>query len=630
MPDTASNANRVIATKGTSLVAKTPGPIDVCHLPILVPAPFPNMVPTTRLGAGQTVRTKIGNQPIWIAPSVVGPPSDAAHPSHAMGLLSGQPHQNVARAVTYSGDVFMEGAGAVRCTDMTTQNAANTVGLVSPAAIARLGKTLGKFKAKKCTVTKLDGVQTVMVETETGFAKKVATSRPLGWKGTDRSAPAAYLEILTGTSIEFTSTRYDLTTKSKKNPQCGKNASHTTWYVSRKGGNAKVLAGKYVGSGVTYTLDSAITDLGGLLENTTSLASKGGSKLVLSENVTRNKTRHGGKGSSGGGGAYNTTDTKRSVGTEGTIGSFGAALIYIKYINMPCVIGVAARGCAGDKVARVKLFPSQKVDVSLNFSQETATAKTKDGKGYTSQAYVQKQKAPQAIRAMIAKLKGIAAVGEKLQRFTKLVSDGPQLQLKFCVGASLGFACEYVPCTETKRGRTPAHVGLKWEASLNSNPLFEASITGVAIPLNNLLSGLFPPAAPVASALKFAGIVLEVVFACGIKLNVGGSVSRSEYNEVSGLIHAAVEPWANIELAFSARSVKIASVSLLAKGIMRINVKASRQRNVILERQFVFDVGLTLECKFLPDSRFFSKGGKWAPESLQTKYTTKYVNLLSA
>lgn len=137
MADTASNQGKAIATKGTAHISRTAGPTDVClNPPVPATAPFANFVPTTRLGAGQTIRTKIDNQPIWTTKGVVGPLSDPTHPPFVVGNVSGKPYQMEAKPITGSTNVFAEGGGLIRTNDPTFQNAMNTTGFVDGSAVA--------------------------------------------------------------------------------------------------------------------------------------------------------------------------------------------------------------------------------------------------------------------------------------------------------------------------------------------------------------------------------------------------------------------------------------------------------------------------------------------------------------
>jgi RHS repeat-associated protein len=132
---TASNEDRTICTKGSDDVAIATSP-DMCIVPgTPPPQPFPNKVPTSRLAKGATTTTFIAGQPIWTAAGELGPPSNEAHAGTKGGATSGT-YRGEAKPTSYSADVFAEGKAVVRVDDTTTQNHANTVGVVMPAELA--------------------------------------------------------------------------------------------------------------------------------------------------------------------------------------------------------------------------------------------------------------------------------------------------------------------------------------------------------------------------------------------------------------------------------------------------------------------------------------------------------------
>ena len=131
MPEsTTTNEQKDIATKGTLHVAQATAP-DVCKVPSMqmAPMPFPNYVTSTKLTKGATTKSFIASFPVWTSIGELGPPSEPAHIGTGGGVTSGT-YRDVAMATSYSKDVFFEGNAAVRLNDTTTQNKANTVGVV--------------------------------------------------------------------------------------------------------------------------------------------------------------------------------------------------------------------------------------------------------------------------------------------------------------------------------------------------------------------------------------------------------------------------------------------------------------------------------------------------------------------
>lgn len=134
MSDKVFANGRAIAGKGTAHMARTFGPTDICKVPPQnIPAPFPNFVMTSKLGAGQTSKTMLGGKPIWTAAGKLSP-SEPPHPGVGKGLISGT-YRGAAQASTYSADVIVEGDGVVRLFDMTFQNDRNTVGIVDLSSV---------------------------------------------------------------------------------------------------------------------------------------------------------------------------------------------------------------------------------------------------------------------------------------------------------------------------------------------------------------------------------------------------------------------------------------------------------------------------------------------------------------
>jgi Domain of unknown function (DUF4150) len=137
MKSTVSNSKRAIVTRGTEHRAVATQP-DVCRVPgQAAPSPFPNVAPGSALGKGATQRTFIAGEPVLTRVGELGPPSDPAHAGTGGGVTSGT-YRYEARMTSWSRDVIVEGAAAVRAQDTTNNNHGNTVGRVMPDPLAPL------------------------------------------------------------------------------------------------------------------------------------------------------------------------------------------------------------------------------------------------------------------------------------------------------------------------------------------------------------------------------------------------------------------------------------------------------------------------------------------------------------
>lgn len=215
MGDTSGNTNLAIATNGSSHVATTMGPTDVCKLPNGTPAPFPNFIKAQGNLLDGTTMTSIQSQPVWIQKSKLGPVSQPPHAGVAKGVCSGT-YCDVAKATSWSKDVQKEGQYIVRTGDSTTQNKANTVGVVAGSPLAAKAAADDEYKKKMCTIVKLVG--------------KCGHGRELGPKpGSKPGAESNYLEILKGDFVDFEATRENAVDAGQK-PKCTPGI-HTEWYA---------------------------------------------------------------------------------------------------------------------------------------------------------------------------------------------------------------------------------------------------------------------------------------------------------------------------------------------------------------------------------------------------------------
>ena len=132
MKRTTSNEDRCIATTGSDHVARSKSP-DVCKVPGQGPQPFDNWVNSSELKKGATQCTFIAGEKVWTEHGELGPLSEPGHGGTAKGVASVD-YRGATRATSFSIDVFFEGGAVVRADDTTTQNKANTNGIVMPAA----------------------------------------------------------------------------------------------------------------------------------------------------------------------------------------------------------------------------------------------------------------------------------------------------------------------------------------------------------------------------------------------------------------------------------------------------------------------------------------------------------------
>jgi hypothetical protein len=246
MADNASNDGKVIVTEGTAHVLKTQGATDICVDPATkAAAGFVNEVPSTRLAANKTTKTFINDKPIMTLPTEVGPPSESPHDPWVLSQNNGmQPYRMEAKATKGSTNVEAEGQPVIRTNDPTTQNCANTTGIVDGSNLDDDIVTEDEYLKSMCTLTKLTGV---------------SAERALG----KRNASAAredYLEVLDSESVVLTSERQDMSMLSPGaiDPACARGEDHTTWSVQRTGGGMDVVEEEAVGK--TFTVGSSFTN----------------------------------------------------------------------------------------------------------------------------------------------------------------------------------------------------------------------------------------------------------------------------------------------------------------------------------------------------------------------------------
>ncbi len=489
MADSASNQGKTIATKGTAHISRTQGPTDVCINPAVpVTAPFPNFVPTTRLGAGQTVITKIDNKPIWTTKGVVGPPSLAPHPPFVIGAVSGKPYQMEAKPIMGSTNVFAEGGALIRTNDPTFQNAKNTVGFVDGSRVAGNATNEQGFLQKICTLKVFEGV--------------CDHKRKLGFPAPGGKGEPSYLEVLSGDTIKFKAERYDTTkTPQEKEPKCRLGGEHTKWIAKRVGSVPAVTPKTKEGTGTEFEVGPELTDL--------SLAKLLGSPIGLGEvsgGAAHTVASSAIKGSDGK--AIMEDSAKISTGTLVTPAQW---FLYWKIRENPPVITVQALACSGSKTATIKVFPTVGIKASL-FSEHT----------------------DDVTKGFLAKVERVKKIAEIVQKITRLA--GHEITVKFLVSPKVEFELQYLECKQEKgyfsTKYTPARVNRKWTLTVGFDPLIGVQGT-IRVPLITFLPGLGPVAAKILTALQKRfpnAVVADLVFGFKIGFSFLFSIGRDEYD----------------------------------------------------------------------------------------------------
>ncbi|MFT3764217.1 MAG: DUF4150 domain-containing protein [Minicystis sp.] len=320
MSDTTGNQDLAIATNGTSHVAMTMGPTDVCKLPNNVPSPFPNFIAIKGNLKDGTTNTFVANEPVWIQRSYLGPTSDPAHPGVNKGVASGT-YRGIARATSWSKDVQKEGQYVVRTNDSTTQNNANTSGTVMGSPLTGSVEAQDQYKQLVCTITRLEGT--------------CSHGRDLGPPpGAKKDDEPNYLEVLGEDTVKFTSTREDLVTKTI-DPGCVKGI-HTHWNATRTGGLGGTAETK------TEQKDSLkIYELGPSLT---------GDPNQESDAATARK----GLQAPGG---IKVKGIPNQDKAEKIVSNIMQAAVLWDAIAHPVIIAVEATACSGKKAATIKVLP---------------------------------------------------------------------------------------------------------------------------------------------------------------------------------------------------------------------------------------------------------------------------------
>lgn len=514
MSNTTSNQKRVVATKGTPHIPKTKGATDIGIDPNTgAQAPFPNQVKMSLLRPG-TSKTFIADKPIWTQPHQVGGPSEPSKAPFIVGKTSGT-HIEEAKATSYSSDVFAEGNGVVRTNDSTTQNHANTVGYVDGSALDGKPDADEEHLKAQCTIVELTGVNEFVGDPADGWSAGAGAkvSRNLGYPGPkEPGKPPYYIEILSSSEVKFKCVRKDVTKPKPDNPHCWKKGTHTKWLAKRTGENdteADPVEGKD-----EYTVTKALTSL--MIGNDDRTLTKGAQNIgapnqrELVSDVHRNRP----------GNQNLSVKTSQKTQVTGALNSLEAVFAYFLYWAKPVNVNVQAISCAGSRNAQIRVFPKQKVNVEVNFSDSVSMNLENNGKGKSA------QKAMAAARSAINKLRGIEWMVKKIAELAK-----KDISVQFCSEMKVAFEVCFKPCGEEKKGYwgkyyTPAHVGMPWKITITCPVLIGINLEFAVSILNIVGPGIGEAA---ATGLRRIGVKADLVFFCQLSVPLNVSVGADEY-----------------------------------------------------------------------------------------------------
>ena len=543
MSNTVSNQKRHVATKGTSHVAKTAGPTDVCIDPSTgATSGFDNEVASTLLQPGTAV-TLIANQKIWTAPHQLGPPSKAPHPPFIVGTVSGT-HIMEAKATSYSGDVFAEGNGVVRTFDQTTQNHGNTPGYVDAGSNSADATSVEDVFNKQCTLVSLTGINEADGPAPEGLSVGAApkVARPLGYPGRKENKPPYYLEIMSGTEVKFESVRKDVTVPEATNPTCWKGGLHTMWLATRTGLGATTAKPETGTEKFTVT-----SDLTGCFFDTVDgvLKAVGGGSI---DNLTKGDTPGPGGDIAG---TNARVESKSAASITGVISSFEAVFAFFLYRSNPPFIDVQALSCGGSMSAKLKLFPSQKIDYTLDLSDSATVTNTTQSTHAEGASTLDKvKKAVQVIQQIKITLGKLKDTSEYVKKIASLARQ--QFSVDFLVSTSINFKVAYTPCTEDKQGffgnyYTTSHVGLTWKLSFTSSCIIGFTVTFNISLINLVAPGIGEGA---ATALRAVGIRVDLVFSASLSVPITFSIGQDEFDYPSSTgVEIGISPTLSISIA---------------------------------------------------------------------------------
>lgn len=580
MADTASNQGKAIATKGTAHIPRTAGPTDVCINPAVpVTAPFPNFVPTTRLGAGQTIRTKIDNKPIWTMKGVVGPPSNAPHPPFVIGAVSGKPYQMEAKPIMGSTNVFAEGGALIRTNDPTFQNAMNTVGFVDGSRVAGNATNEQGFLQKICTLVVFEGA--------------CEHGRKLGFPAPGGKGEPSYLEVLSGDTIKFKAERQD-TTKSppEKEPKCRLGGNHTKWIAKRVGSVPAVTPKTKEGTGTEFEVGPDFTDLS--LNTLLGIPIPG----TVSDGAAHTPVDHS-----------DTGGAKVKISTSTWVSPVKWFLMW-KIRENPPVITVQALACAGSKTATIKVFPTQGIKASL-FAEQT----------------------DDITKGFLAKIEKCKKIAEIVQKITRIA--GHEIKVEFLISPKVEFELQYVECKEEKGYYstiyTPARVNRKWSLTIGFDPLIGVQ-GSIKIPLLTFLPGLGPAMAKIINYInrKYPTFAADIVFGFKIGFSCLYTVGQDEYDAPSntgGKGKVAIELSMALELGIAGFKIqfKAAFPAEVSLGLFLGDTP-----KVLLQLVIEGSIKSAFTIILFPDSWYEWEVAKAEPDWLKWEPDAKRVDLIAA
>lgn len=644
MGDTVSNEKKTICTKGSSHTAKHTFP-DICFLPSWIPNGFENSVPTERATAGVTVKTFIQNKPVVVSVTLIGPPSDAAHPGINKGVLS-RTYRMEAVATDFSKDVFLESFPVVRTGDPTTQNHRNTKGAIIAGNYTASAESIEDQMKKKCVITEFKAVCSGGGDDKHG--------RSLGWPGAKGSGEPFYLEVKSEDIVKFESVRKDISKEPNAiEPTCQQGGKHTQWEaraiqhplqteeVLEKNGpkfevpaimalNTIVLkllgykAGEDQGHEEEMEQDTTRPEKEPDWKKRKEDVANGPGTAAEREAATKaiNKEMNAYQKANGRSSKVNPkwSDWKldKSVGEAIAVNSREIITFWL-WRAAPPTIKVKALSCGATRNAELKVFPVKKWEFELKFDREKAK-----GVGYRdSQAAAQKaKKESDHFDQIITTLTGIKKVCTVASRIATLA--GEKLEIKFLVGFHVKLEIKYVECTETKgywpnSQYTPARVNRDWTLIIGAKPFLGVDFS-TNIPLINFVVpciGKF-----VGDMLRRAGIVrADLVFSAIIGFYGNVQFGQDEYDFPKGV---AVELGIDVTLAASlvigAAGIDLVEVKIAFPAVFKAIFETSKKPGSLAQMTPKGQIQCNISLTFFPDRWWEIEGGYWEPESLKFQF----------
>ncbi len=510
-----SNHDKMIATTKSGHIALAFPATDTCwdaSYETIVPGD--NYIDTAHLGSGKTTKTFIHDANVWTAAGLIdAAPSDPAHAGVGGGLASGT-YRKEAAPTSYSQDVKFEGNGVVRTMDSTTQNHANTKGLVDGGNVNGKVDNAADYLKKKCTIDTLVG--------QCGHGRK------LGAPPNAKADEAFFLDVLGGDTVTLTTTRKDLTANAPA--AC---AAHTAWLAQRTGitsvpyelrgvGDTFVVSGivmmdPWTGGGLPLpTLDAPKDPDAQRYADQKKAAQKRANKTgddfigTSTSSGTANFQSQTMPPAPGGGqpvaanraaqyDAYN-----KKLGTyvddrakQAFIQDIAKAIAFWMIEREPPVVNVTALACGGAKHVVLRVFPSSALDFDL-FTE--------------------------ALNAKFKLIKDLSAIVELIS-----AKFGISASVKFLDSPNFKLSVEYKELTEDKNTFVKTQVRKSWSLTFSFDPFFEAGVKFTA-PILPLVANFGTPA--LAAAVKWlmdkAGVALN--FFAEIKLSINPNI-KAVYDE---------------------------------------------------------------------------------------------------